>query len=117
MPAEGMAASFGVGTLPTGAAAPQDTAVKTCTTKESVETYPYRDENGITKKLLAGKLKTTEVTLDLVGSPSLAAVVAGDFTEGTLKQVSAKLSQSNEGAPEGSVTFKAYETIGSTPQN
>lgn len=106
-----MSANFGVGTLPSGASAPADTAVKTASIKESVETYQYRDETGVTKKLLPGKLKTKEVTLDLIGSPSLAAVVAGNFTEGTMKMMSAKITESNEGAPEGSVTFKSFESI------
>lgn len=106
-----MPATFGIGSLPSGASAPSDTAVKTATTKESVDTYNYRDETGVTKKLLAGKLKTTEVTLDVIGSPSLAAVAAGAFAEGTLKMVSAKISESNDGAPEGTVTYKGYETI------
>ena len=44
-----MAATFGVGTLPTGATAPANTAVKTASIKESVETYQYRDETGVTK--------------------------------------------------------------------
>jgi hypothetical protein len=105
-----MAATFGVGSLPSGASAPANTAVKTASIKESVETYPYRDETGVTKKLIAGKLKTTEVTLDVIGSPSLAAVAAGAFSEGTLKMVSAKITESNEGAPEGSVTFKGFAT-------
>jgi hypothetical protein len=105
-----MAATFGVGSLPSGASAPANTAVKTASIKESVETYPYRDETGVTKKLIAGKLKTTEVTLDVIGSPSLAAVAAGTFAEGTLKMVSAKITESNEGAPEGSVTFKGFAT-------
>ena len=74
-----MAATFGVGSLPSGASAPANTAVKTTSVKESVETYQYRDETGVTKKLIAGKLKTTEVTLDVIGSPSLAAVAAGAF--------------------------------------
>ena len=103
-----MAATFGVGSLPSGASAPANTAVKTASIKESVETYPYRDETGVTKKLIAGKLKTTEVTLDVIGSPSRAAVAAGAFAEGTLKMVSAKITESNEGAPEGSVTFKGF---------
>lgn len=105
-----MAATFGVGSLPSGSSAPANTAVKTANIKESVETYQYRDETGVTKKLIAGKLKTTEVTLDVIGSPSLAAVAAGGFAEGTLKMISAKISESNEGAPEGSVTFKGFAT-------
>ena len=105
-----MAATFGVGSLPSGASAPANTAVKTTSVKESVETYQYRDETGVTKKLIAGKLKTTEVTLDVIGSPSLAAVAAGAFAEGTLKMVGAKITESNEGAPEGSVTFKGFAT-------
>ena len=46
----------------------------------------------------------------MIGSPSLAAVAAGAFAEGTLKMVSAKITESNEGAPEGSVTFKGFAT-------
>lgn len=106
-----MPATFGIGSLPSGASAPNDTAVKSATTKESVDTYNYRDETGVTKRLLAGKLKTTEVTLDVIGSPSLAAVAAGPFGEGTLKMVSAKISESNDSAPEGTVTYKGYESL------
>jgi hypothetical protein len=41
----------------------------------------------------------------------LSSVTAGAFTEGTLKLVSAKFTESVDDVPEGSQTFKAYESI------
>jgi len=107
-----MAATFGAGTVPSGAAVAQDGLLRSHSTKESVETYPYRDGTGETKEFLPGKLKTTEVTVEFFGAADLSAVSAGAFTGGTLKMVSAKTTESNEGAPEGTHTYKAFATIG-----
>jgi hypothetical protein len=104
-----MPATFGV-TLPTGAAAGTDGLLRSTSTKETVETFNYRDGTGVTKKLLPGKLKTTEVTVEFFGAATLSSVSAGAFTSGTLKMVSAKTSESGEGVPEGTHTYKSYTT-------
>jgi len=105
-----MAATFGA-TLPDGTAVGSDGLLRSHSTKESVETFNYRDETGETKELLSGKLKTTEVTVEFFGAATLASVIAGAFTEDTLKMVSAKTSESNEGVPEGTHTYKSYSTL------
>jgi hypothetical protein len=106
-----MAATFGAGTLPTGTAIGTDGILRSVTTKESVDTFPLRDGTGVTKQLVPGKTKTTEITVEFYGNPNLASVSAGAFTLGTLKMVSAKLSESNEGVPEGAHVYKSYSAI------
>ena len=104
-----MPATFGA-TLPTGTAIGSDGLLRSTSTKESVETFNYRDATGVTKQLLPGKLKTTEVTVEFFGGAALSSVSAGAFTNATLKMVSAKISQSVEGVPEGTHTYKSYTT-------
>ena len=104
-----MPITFGVGTLPLSIMAPTDTVIKSMSVKESIDTYQYRDETGVTKKLISGNLITKEVTLEVLGKPSLADVAASQILAvDTKEQVSAKFTQNNEGMPEGSVTFKAF---------
>jgi hypothetical protein len=104
-----MAVTFGVGTLPLSITAPTDTVIKSMSVKESIDTYQYRDETGITKKLIPGNLITKEVTLEVLGKPALADVAATEILAvDTKEQVSAKFTQNNEGMTEGSVTFKAF---------
>ena len=105
-----MPATFGA-TLPQNTATGSDGLLRSASTKESVETFNYRDATGVTKQLLPGKLKTTEVTVEFFGNANLASVSAGAFANGTLKMVSAKTSQSTEGAPEGTHTYKSYTTL------
>jgi hypothetical protein len=107
-----MAATFGAGTVPSGAAVGTDGLLRSHSTKESCETYNYRDGTGETKEFLPGKLLTKEVSVDFYGSADLSAAAAGAFTAGTLKMVSAKTTESNEGAPEGTHTYKTFSTIG-----
>lgn len=96
--------------MPSGMTLPGDGLLRSVSTKESVETYSYRDATGETKVLLPGKVKTTETTAEFYGSPSLS-LSAGAFTGGTAKLVSAKVSETNEGVPEGSFTTKTYTTL------
>lgn len=105
-----MPATFGAGTLPTGMTLPTDGLIRSVSTKESVETFSYRDATGVTKVLLPGKLKTTEKTAEFYGAPSLT-LTAGAFASGTAKLVASKLSQNNEGVPEGSQTTKTYTSL------
>jgi hypothetical protein len=91
-------------------ALPADGLIRSVSTKESVETYSYRDATGVTKVLLPGKVKTTEKTAEFYGNPSLS-LTAGAFASGTAKLVASKVSQSNEGVPEGSQTTKAYTSL------
>ena len=106
-----MAATFGAGSLPGGPAVGSDGLLRSHSTKESCETYSYRDGTGETKEFLPGALLTKEVSVEFYGSANLSGVAAGAFTAGTLKMVSAKVSESNEGAPEGTHTYKTYSTI------
>lgn len=106
-----MAATFAIPSLPGGVTAPDDCAVQSVETKESAESSNYRDQNGVTVGVIPHKLITREVTIEVVGRPSLIGVIAGAFTEGTLKQVSAKFSESVDGPPSGSVVYKTYESI------
>lgn len=106
-----MAATFGAGTVPGGTAVGTDGLLRSVTSKDSVETFNYRDATGETKEFLPGALKTTETTVEFYGAATLASVSAGAFTGGTLKMVSAKTSESNEGVPEGSHTYKTFSTI------
>jgi hypothetical protein len=106
-----MAATFGA-TLPSNTVVGTDGLLRSVSTKESVETYPYRDGTGETKKFLPGNLTTTEVTVEFFGAADLSAVTAGAFTSNTLKMVSAKTTESNEGVPEGTHTYKAFVTTG-----
>jgi hypothetical protein len=107
-----MPATFGAGTVPAGTAVGAEGILRSVTTKESVDTSNYRDGTGETKWLLANKLKTTEVTVEFYGNANLAGVSAGAFTDGSLKMVAAKVTESNEGPPEGTHTYKSYTTIG-----
>jgi len=106
-----MPATFGAGTLPTGTAIGADGILRSVTTKESVDTFPLRNGTGVTTQLIPGKTKTTEITVEFYGGPTLASVAAGAFTLNTLKMVSAKLSESNEGVPEGTHVYKSYATL------
>lgn len=105
-----MAATFGAGTVPSGTAVGTDGLLRSHSTKESCETFNYRDGTGQTKEFFAGKLLTKEVTVEFYGGADLSGPVAAAFTSGTLKMVSAKTSQSNEGAPEGTHIYKSYST-------
>ena len=89
---------------------PTDGYIRSITTKESVETFSYRDGTGVTKCFLPGKVKTTEKTAEFYGSPSLT-MTAGAFASGTAKLVASKISQNNEGVPEGSQTTKTYTSL------
>ena len=106
-----MAATFGAGTLTAPVAVGTDGLLRSVTSKNSVETYPYRNANGVTEVLLPGKLRTNETTVEFYGAAALASVAGGAFTQGTLKLVSAKTSESNEGVPEGSHTYKSFTDI------
>lgn len=106
-----MAVTFSVSTLPTGVTAPTDCALQSVEIKESADKSSYRDASGVTVGLIPHPLKTTEVTLEVKGKVPLTGVIAGAFTEGTLKQVSAKFSETVDDVPSGSITYKAYETI------
>lgn len=96
--------------MPTGMTLPGDGLLRSVSKKESVETYSYRDASGVTKVLLPGKVKTTETTAEFYGSPSLS-LSAGSFSAGTAKLVAAKVSETNEGVPEGSFTTKTFTDI------
>jgi hypothetical protein len=104
-----MPATFGATTQ--GGTVPSGGYLRSSSKKESVETFPYRNASGVTTELLPGNMKTTEVTIEFHGDAALGSVTAGAFTGGTLKLVSAKVSQSNEGAPEGTHTYKSYGDI------
>jgi hypothetical protein len=106
-----MAATFGAATLPGSLSVPTDCAVQSVEVKESADKSRYRGGDGVSVGLVPHKLKTTEVTINLKGKVPLSSVTAGAFTEGTLKLVSAKFTESVDDVPEGSQTFKAYESI------
>jgi hypothetical protein len=106
-----MAASFGINALPSGTAAPSDCAIQSTETKESVDKSTYRDGNGVTIGAIPHKLKTTEVNLEFKGKVPLAGVTPGAFTEGTLKLVGAKFSETVDDVPSGTLNYKAYEGI------
>jgi hypothetical protein len=106
-----MAATFGA-TLPNNTVIGTDGLLRSSSTKVSVEAFPYRDGTGETKKFLPGNLRTTEITVEFFGAADLSAVTAGAFTPGTIKMVSAKTTESNEGVPEGTHTYKGYSTLG-----
>ena len=106
-----MAATFGASSLPAGVSAPADCAVQSVEVKESAEQSTYRDGSGVTVGLIPHKLKTTEVTLELKGKVPLTGITAGAFVEGTLKQVSAKFTESVDDVPSGTITFKTYSSI------
>jgi hypothetical protein len=106
-----MAATFGASTLPTGVTAPTDCAVQSVEVKESADNSQYRDGSGVTAGLVPHKLMTTEVVLEVKGKVPLTGVTAGAFTEGTLKQVGAKFSETVDDVPSGSLTYKSYATI------
>jgi hypothetical protein len=106
-----MAATFGAGSVPSGTAVGSDGILRSVTTKESVDTYQLRGSTGVTEQLIPGKTKTTEVTVEFYGNANLSGVTAGAFTTGTLKMVSAKISESNEGVPEGTHVYKSYTAL------
>lgn len=107
-----MAATFAAtSTLETGVSVPTDCAVQSEETKESAESSSYRDGSGVTVGLIPHKLLTKEVTLEVKGKVPLTGVVAGAFTEGTLKLVAAKFTETVDDVPSGSLTYKAYSTI------
>jgi hypothetical protein len=106
-----MAATFAISSLPSGTSAPADCAIQSVETKESVDKSTYRDGTGVTVGAIPHKLKTTEVTLEFKGKVPLSGVTAGAFTEGTLKLVGAKFSETVDDVPSGTQTYKTYEGI------
>lgn len=80
-------------------------------TKETVENSTYRDQNGVTVGVIPHKLLTREVTMELVGRPPLTGVIAGAFTEGTLKQMGGKFAENVDGPPSGTLSYKTYESV------
>ncbi len=80
-------------------------------TKETVENSTYRDQNGVTVGVIPHKLRTREVTPGVIGRPPLTGVIAGAFTEGTLKLMSAKFTENVDGPPSGTLSYKTYESV------
>lgn len=103
-----MAASFAITSLPSGTSAPADCAIQSIETKESVDKSTYRDGTGTTVGAIPHRLKTTEVSLEFKGKVPLAGVTPGAFTEGTLKLMSAKFSETVDDVPSGTLAYKAY---------
>lgn len=97
--------------MPPGTTLPDSGLLRSVSKKESVETYSYRDHTGLTKVLIPGKVITTETTAEFYGSSDVSAVAAGVMVAGQAKIVSAKVSETNEGVPEGSFTTKTYSNI------
>ncbi len=106
-----MGATFAIASLPSGTSAPSDCAIQSVETKESVDKSTYRSGEGVTVGAIPHKLKTTEVTLEFKGKVPLTGVTDGAFTQGTLKQVSAKFTETVDDVPSGSLVYKAYEGI------
>jgi len=105
-----MPATFGVTTLH-GFTVPVGCLARQIAFKESIESVKKRSALGVTVRNIPGKLKTTEMTVELEGSAPLSLVTSGAFTEGTLKAVRVRGSESNEDTPQSTVTLKAYETL------
>jgi hypothetical protein len=103
-----MAATFGA-TIPAGTAIGQDGLLRNTSSKTSCETFGFRDSAGVTKKFKPGMI-SREVTVEFWGGADLSAVSAGAFTAGTLKMVSAKITENNEEIPSGSHTYKSHGT-------
>jgi hypothetical protein len=103
-----MAATFGA-TLPAGTATGAGGLLRSTSSKTSVETFNFRDSAGVTKEFKSGLL-SREVTVEFWGAADLSSVAAGAFTAGTLKMVSAKISESNDAIPAGTHTYKSYGT-------
>lgn len=104
-----MAATFSVTDLH-GFTEPTGAVIQQISYKESIESYKVRDKSATTVRNIPGKLKTTEMTVEMEGNVALTGVTPGAFTEGELKEVRVRNTQSNEGVPTSTVTLKAYET-------
>lgn len=105
-------AIFAIQSLPTGITEPADCAIQSISIKKSVNHSSYRDKGGVTVALIPHKLLTAEVSVELKGKVSLSTVVAGAFTEGTLKQLSAKFTETVEDVPSSSISYKSYASVG-----
>ena len=104
-----MPATFGVTdlhsfTVPVGCIARQ------IAFKESIENIKKRSSLGVTVRNIPGKLKTTEMTVELDGAAPFSLVTPGEFAEGVLKATRVRGQESNEDTPQSTVTLKAYET-------
>jgi hypothetical protein len=106
-----MPATFGAAVLPDGVEAQTDCVVQSLSDKSSVETYSYRNEVGVTVKLVPGKMITREVTLETIGKGSIA-LTGGAYAAGVLKKLSVKVSESNDDFQKTTETFKSYSTVG-----
>lgn len=106
-----MAATFSVTTTPAGFTVPTGCVVKKISDKESIETVKYRGPTGVGIRNIPKKLKTREVTVDMIGITPLSLCVAGDFASGALKVVRVRNQEVGDDVPSSTVTLKAYSTF------
>lgn len=67
---------------------------------QSVDVATVRDENGVTVKAVPLKRYNETQTIKGAGDPNLAGVTAGAFSEGVVKVMSAKGTESADEFPE-----------------
>jgi len=106
-----MAVTFGVQNT-YGLSAPTVGYVTEATRKRSIEVATVQDEMGVTRKAKAKKLVTEDVSIKGKGDAELADVVAGSFSAGVVKVVSAKQSETDDEFPDFEQTGQAFDTLG-----
>lgn len=102
-----MPATFGV-TDTYGQTIPSGGYAQTVEQAEDVEVATIKDETGQIKVAQAKPRKVTTVSIKLKGVASLASVVNGDMSNGSLSVTGAKYSQTNDDFSTSEINLTQY---------
>lgn len=105
-----MAATFSIQNI-TDLTEPTGGYINEADVDSSIDVAEVRDEAGNIVIAKPKKLITETQTIKGKGDPALAGVTAGGFTEGTVKIIEAKGTETNEDFPDFEITGRVYRTL------
>lgn len=94
-----------------GITAPAGACVYETNEKADLDVVKVLDEDGEIKHAIPKELITYDVSMRGKGDPGFAAVVAGAFSLGVSKILSAKSSQVNSESPDFELSAKKYDNL------
>jgi len=105
-----MPANFGISNI-TSLVEPTGGFINEATVDESIEVATVRNGLGVTKIAKPKKLVTITETIKGKGDPEIANVIAGGFTEGVVKIIEAKGTESQDEFPDFEITGRRFESL------
>lgn len=105
-----MPATFAVSNI-TDLTAPAGGYINETSVDEGIDVAEVRDEQGKVVIAKPKKLVTVTHTIKGKGDPGLASVVAGGFTEDTVKIIEVKGTESQDDFPDFEITGRAFKSL------